>query len=157
MHKSIKNVVLAALVLLMLSIGTCVSAGALGLGVVADEDTLNVRSGPGTDYSVITALPFGAIVDLEELNNGWYYIRWGNNRGWCAGNRIAQYEYIGRDGYINSPDSNMRSGPSSNARLIEVFGQGARIKVVGRSLGWYYVASGNTGEYGWVYGGYVSF
>ena len=49
--------------------------------------SLNVRSGAGTSYSVITKLPKGTVVDvLESASNGWKNIKTSNGTtGWVSG------------------------------------------------------------------------
>lgn len=47
-------------------------------GTITTKDT-NVRSGPGTKYSIIVKLPKGAAIQAFEEKNGWYRIgdgRW---------------------------------------------------------------------------------
>lgn len=39
--------------------------------VVTAKIGLNVRSGPGTNYSVVTAYPYGTRVTIYEIVNGW--------------------------------------------------------------------------------------
>ena len=50
--------------------------------------SLNVRSGAGTSYSVITKLSKGTVVDvLESASNGWKKIKTsGGTTGWASGN-----------------------------------------------------------------------
>ena len=54
-------------------------------------DSLNVRSGAGTSYSVITKLPKGTVVDvLESASNGWKKIKTSNGTiGWVSGSYLA--------------------------------------------------------------------
>lgn len=155
--KSRKLFVVAILFIFTLVVSAVANAGALGGGVVIDEDSLNVRTGPGTEYSIVTSLEFGHLISLEEEHNGWYRVRYGDINGWCAANRIAQYNYVKRHGYINAPDSNMRSGPGSNGELIGVFNDGERVYAVGEAVGWYFVMRSAVEQTGWVYDGYVSF
>ena len=53
--------------------------------------SLNVRSGAGTSYSVITKLPKGTVVDvLESASNGWKKIKTSNGTiGWVSGSYLA--------------------------------------------------------------------
>jgi uncharacterized protein YraI len=62
---------------------------------------LNLRSGPGTNYSIIDRIPAGASVDLEQNNGG----------GW------VQIYYDGNYGYVFSKylRSNSRSVQNGNA------------------------------------------
>ena len=156
--KLIKSSILGALFFVVMLIASAIaSAGALGGGVVIDEDSLNIRTGPGTNYNIITSLPFGYIIGIEEEHDGWYRVSDGRLNGWCAANRIVQYNYVKRHGYINAPDSNMRSGPGSNGELLGVFNNGERVYAIGEANGWYFVMRSAAEQEGWVYGGYVSF
>jgi cell wall-associated NlpC family hydrolase len=66
--------------------------------------SLNVRSGAGTSYSVITKLPKGTVVDvLESASNGWKKIKTSNGTiGWVSGSYLA-------NGVVEQP-----STPSTN-------------------------------------------
>ena len=54
-------------------------------------DSLNVRKGAGTSYSVITKLSKGTVVDvLESASNGWKKIKTSNGTiGWVSGSYLA--------------------------------------------------------------------
>ena len=54
-------------------------------------DSLNVRKGAGTSYSVITKLSNGTVVDvLESASNGWKKIKTSNGTiGWVSGSYLA--------------------------------------------------------------------
>ena len=66
--------------------------------------SLNVRSGTGTSYSVITKLSKGTVVDvLESASNGWKKIKTSNGTiGWVSGSYLA-------NGVVEQP-----STPSTN-------------------------------------------
>lgn len=66
--------------------------------------SLNVRSGAGTSYSVITKLSKGTVVDvLESASNGWKKIKTSNGTiGWVSGSYLA-------NGVVEQP-----STPSTN-------------------------------------------
>ena len=67
-------------------------------------DSLNVRKGAGTSYSVITKLSNGTVVDvLESASNGWKKIKTSNGTiGWVSGSYLA-------NGVVEQP-----STPSTN-------------------------------------------
>ena len=55
-------------------------------GIVVDSTPLNVRQGPGTNYEIITSLPYGTYVEVIErinrgeydwgfIGNGWIYMK----------------------------------------------------------------------------------
>lgn len=48
----------------------------IGYGLVqADGSTLNVRSGPGTNYDKVATLSDNAVVTIVGIDNGWYKIK----------------------------------------------------------------------------------
>ncbi len=69
-------------------------SGALPVGtpLVPNAD-LNLRSGPSTSNSIITVMPLGVPVLLQQSNatNGFYNVKYGSTIGWASGaflNRI---------------------------------------------------------------------
>ena len=58
---------------------------AIGYGKVsAGGSTLNMRSGAGTSYGVVSSLPDGTIVEIVGINNGWYKIQYGGKTGYVS-------------------------------------------------------------------------
>jgi hypothetical protein len=66
--------------------GTEGAARTAPAGIVSVNGSLvNVRMGPGTDYSVLASLPRGTEVDLVDIRNGWAMIRLSSGEeGWMA-------------------------------------------------------------------------
>ena len=59
---------------------TCESAEQVGQ--VTAEPSLNVRSGPGTTYSIISSLTYGRrVVILDDSTDGWYQVLFSNGSG----------------------------------------------------------------------------
>jgi len=51
-----------------------------------NASALNLRTGPSTSYSVITAMPDGSVVTINQgPSNGWYNVTYGGDTGWCYG------------------------------------------------------------------------
>ncbi|MGN0584075.1 MAG: SH3 domain-containing protein [Ruminococcus sp.] len=46
--------------------------------------SLNMRSGPGTGYSIVTKIPNGAVVTVTETGAGWAKLTYGNYSGYCS-------------------------------------------------------------------------
>ena len=57
-------------------------------GVVVNTDSLNVRAGYGTSYSIIGTLPKGAKVEIVESKNNWYKIKYNCVYGCVSGSYI---------------------------------------------------------------------
>ena len=56
--------------------------GAEQVGLVTAEPSLNVRSGPGTTYSIISSLKYGQrVVILDDGTPGWYQVLFSNASG----------------------------------------------------------------------------
>ncbi len=58
--------------------------------VIVSATTLNIRSGPSTDYGKLGTLSAGAKVTVLEEKNGWYKIDYNGQEGWIS----ASYTYI---------------------------------------------------------------
>jgi hypothetical protein len=56
-----------------------------GLGTAAVTTDVNMRAGPGLDYSVITSIRQGTVVQLTgEIIEGWTQIIYNGRRGWVS-------------------------------------------------------------------------
>ncbi len=60
----------------------------INTGVVVNTDSLNVRAGYGTGYSIIGTLPKGAKVEIVESKNNWYKIKYNGVYGCVSGSYI---------------------------------------------------------------------
>lgn len=61
----------------------------LGNGYVT-ATSLNVRSGAGTNFSIIGSLLYNTKVTLLEKSGDWYKIQYGNTTGWVMGTYIRK-------------------------------------------------------------------
>ena len=56
-----------------------------GIGTAAVTTDVNMRAGPGLDYSIITSLREGTVVTLTgEIIEGWTQVIYNNRRGWVS-------------------------------------------------------------------------
>ena len=55
-----------------------------------DGDPLNMRSGAGSDYSVVTTVPNGTRLIISEQKDGWGFTLFGNYSGWVSMNYIVK-------------------------------------------------------------------
>ena len=131
--------------------------------------SLNVRSGAGTSYSVITKLSKGTVVDvLESASNGWKKIKTsGGTTGWVSGeylttgsagnsstnNSTSQTSYKAT---VNTDSLNMRKGAGTSYSVITKLSKGTVVDVLeSASNGWKKVKTSN-GTTGWVSGSYLT-
>lgn len=62
----------------------------LGRGAVnTDSSTLNLRSTPGTDGSVLTAIPGGTVLQLDGVTGGWYLVTYNGCTGYVSSDFIT--------------------------------------------------------------------
>lgn len=123
---------------------TVVSSGAFSIGdtVYVTSDTLNVRSGPGTGYSVIDIITYGTnglIIDGPVTANGyvWYEIEYvgGTYAGWVASDFLALENtgsgiFIGSIVYVTSDFLNVRSGPGTGYSIESTLSYGTEAYVI---------------------------
>ena len=126
------------------------------------REKLNIRSGAGTQYSVITTVAKGTKVEKISQSNGWAKVRLSNKKiGYCNAaylqeNKIQANEVVAQSSaktyYVDNTDSlNVRTGPSTSYSIYKKMRKGESVKVMERrSDGWskismdgkcYYVSS----------------
>lgn len=146
-------------------------------GKITVSSRLNIRSGAGTNHSVIGKANNGEIVELLESSNGWYKIKLQNGTiGWGS----SQYIVETTDSSNNSSSNNTQKPPTStpvqgkrgkikaNPRLNIRSGAGTTYSVIGTanngdivdlleksSNGWYKIKLQN-GTIGWGSGDYIT-
>ena len=80
---SIVMSVAAASVVMTTGIGYAAERG------VVTADSLNIRSGPSTSYSIKAKVTKGTVVNLGKKSNGWYEVSLANGvSGWASGSYI---------------------------------------------------------------------
>ena len=131
--------------------------------------SLNVRSGTGTSYSVITKLSKGTVVDvIESASNGWKKVKTSNGTtGWVSGeylttgsagnsstnNSTSQTSYKAT---VTADSLNVRKGAGTSYSVITKLSKGTVVDVLeSASNGWKKIKTSN-GTIGWVSGSYLA-
>ena len=70
-----------------------------GKVAIINADALNVRSGAGTSYSIVTTVRYGSKLPIISYTNGWYNVKVGNTTGYISGD------------YVTISDENQSSNP----------------------------------------------
>lgn len=85
-------------------------------GKVTSTVSLNVRSGPGTSYSIIGKLNGGDIVELKAKSSGWYKVKLSNGTtGWVSASYISETNEGTKDNSSSSSNQNSQSNSNSNS------------------------------------------
>ncbi len=128
-----------------------------------DEDSCNIREGPGQDRNVKFQLSKGTKVTVTAMDNQWCKIKTANGQvGWIAGWVIdfsppgtefirtieGQQEEV-KIGWVARPSINLRSGPGQNYPRVGTLVLSTQVIIVGLKGDWYKVAMDNH-EIGWV-------
>lgn len=171
---SVKNIIVPILAAVLLLFSLTVNAAELSVseqsvsanvyagasGYVNDSE-INLRSGAGTSYSVVTVMSYKTEFTFDDgtLYNGeWYKITLSNGtKGYIY------YEYASVNdnntalgtGYINASNVNMRSGAGTGYSVIKTLDYGIKLTAFSKSGDWYYVELEN-GTKGYVYADYVT-
>ena len=112
----------------------------LGYGVV-DLSALNVRIGPGTDYTKIKEISQGTRYAYYEVVNEW--VRIGD--GWVS----TEYFYVegttaedATTGTITTNDLNVRTGPDTSFQRISRYMEDDSVEILAIVNGWGYTEEG---------------
>ena len=146
------------------STGTATS----GKGIVT-ASTLNIRSGAGTNYSVVTKAYKNDKVDLLETKSGWYKVKLSNGKtGWASGEYISKVNdsnnsgndsstgtVISGKGIVTASTLNVRSGAGTNYSVVTKAYKNDKVDLLETKSGWYKVKLSN-GKTGWASGEYIS-
>ena len=121
-------------------------------------DYVNVRSGPGLNYNVITMMNWGDRVEVLGNTEEWYNILLSDgSKGWVYGNyivvnqtNVAAQEPAKVYGTISANSVNIRSGPGLNYNVITMMNWGDRVEILGNTEEWYNILLSDGSE-GWVF------
>ena len=142
--------------------------GAFGTGSVKGIN-VNVRSGPGTGYSVLGSVSTGQSFSVTGVSGGWYKISYNGATGYISSDYLsiggstdpasaapapqAQTAAQGT-GVITGSYVRMRSGPSTGYSILGTYNSGVKMTITGQSGDWY--AVDHNGTSGYVYKQYLS-
>jgi uncharacterized protein YraI len=130
---------------------------------------LNMRSGPGTGYSIVKTIPKGTAVEIIGTSGSWKKVVYGAYSGWCMGSYLAATsapvaEQPAPAPVVTAPSEktymkttanlNMRSGAGTGYGIIKVIPKGTTVEVTGSSSYWKNVTY--AGITGWCSGNYLT-
>jgi uncharacterized protein YgiM (DUF1202 family) len=142
-----------------------------GTGTIT-ASSLNIRSGAGTGYQVVTTAYKGQNVTILESQGGWYKVSLSNGTiGWASGSYVSKGSQAlatstpapstststpaSGTGTITASSLNIRSGAGTGYQVITTAYKGQTVTLLESQSGWYKVRLSN-GTIGWASGSYVS-
>lgn len=124
---------------------------------IVNTDVLNVRSEPNTQSEIITVLPNGKFVTVQEEREGWYKIVHNGTIGYVKKEFLSNADQPlvkgitvqgGNSYYVATPTLKVRGGAGTNTAIIGSLTNGAQVQVVETVGTWYKIRYGS--GYGYV-------
>lgn len=128
-----------------------IPAGSAGRYAESTQYVINIRSGPGTNYSVIGQIRPGTLYPIVGDSGNWWAITYGDQIGYVFKSLIT----VSESGPSASPTGqsieaywivNVRTGPGTNYDVIGQIRHGTLYPVIGESGDWWIINfNGQTG------------
>ena len=107
---------------------------------------LNMRQNKNTNSKVITIIPKGADVNILDFDGYWYKLEYNGKEGYSYKKFIKEYKTQDANFNLNlkvtvdkGSNLNIRSGPSTNYKIIGKATNGQILKTTGKVGSWYKV------------------
>ena len=132
----------AAMFISVIAIPASAASMAYGAATVT-ASVLNIRSGPGTDYSRVGFVTRNSrLVVLEKTTNTWYKINYNGTEGYVHSGYlkdVLKAENFSATGTLIADTVRVRSGPSTDTSILTTVSKGTVVPVIGINNGWYKV------------------
>ncbi|HID96763.1 MAG TPA: peptide-binding protein [Thermodesulfobacteriaceae bacterium] len=133
--------------LLVLLITASAHGTSLAEMVSIDRTVVNMRSGPGKQYSVTWHLPKGYPLKVIKKKRKWIKVRdFEDYTGWVYRPLVNRKPHL----IVKAERANMRSGPGKSFHVIDTVDFGTIFKTLRHKGGWVKVMR-EDGTTGWVY------
>lgn len=112
---------------------------------------VNIRSGPGTEHSVLWQAEANYPVEVLEKKNGWVRFRdFEGYEGWVSEKLMGRTPSV----VVKNPKANVRSGPGTQHSVVFTSEKGVPFRVLGRQDAWIRVRHAD-GDEGWLHSSLV--
>lgn len=112
---------------------------------VITGDSVNFRSGAGTNYSSIGKLNKGDKIEYLGESGSWVKARYSGKTGYVYGSYVGEYTSTNTK-YVTATTLNVRSGAGTNYSIIGSLSKGTKVEVISTTNGWSKIKyNGSTG------------
>ena len=151
-----------------LAVGGSASSKAVN-ATVTGGSAINVRSGPGTDYSRVTMVAEGKRVAILDRDGNWYRVSFDGTTGYILSDYVAADgsgtpakttpaktvdTSVGNATVSGGDTINVRSGPGTNYSRVARVSQGKRVTLLAKADDWLKVSFDSTT--GYILGDYLT-
>jgi uncharacterized protein YgiM (DUF1202 family) len=163
--------VLLVLAALAFSLVAPALAQGIGSGQITNASRVNLRSGPGAGYPVVTILFNGQLLTVlgRNVDNSWVQVQLiGGTTGWVNARYVATSVPVGNlnvnaqtgsnSAFVTSSFLNLRAGPGANFQDLGTIGFGQALNLIGRNAdnSWVQVNIPGGAQGAWVSARYIS-
>ncbi len=139
--KQPKTLITFLAVLIFISITTFATVALANQSTIkVDANVVNIRTGPGLSYDIMTQVVGGEKINVISEENEWYKIRLSNDQiGWVASWLIANTEISAasnKTGTIIGESVNIRSEGNTEATILGKATKGTELTVLFQQNGW---------------------
>ena len=146
---------IAAAAICCCTLATAAAADCIGGASTTTE--VNLRSGAGTDNSIIFTASTGTPMIVEsKAADGWYRVYVNGTWGYMSADylSIADTMDVSASGWVNGTGVRMRSAAGTDSQILRVTSYGESVEVTGVAGNWYRVNAG--GMTGYIRSDYVA-
>lgn len=104
-------------------------------GSVKGSD-VRMRSGPGTNYSILGTYQNGTPLTVTGTENGWSKVTIGGMSGYIRSDYVSGGGADSKAGYIKGTDVRLRSGAGTNYSILGTYNNGTPLTITGTSGNW---------------------
>ncbi|WP_312653792.1 SH3 domain-containing protein [Proteiniclasticum sp.] len=97
--------------------------------------SLNMRTGPGTGYSIILVIPKGASVSVTGYSGVWVKVTYSGKNGYCHTDYLKD-QAVTTEVRFTTANLNMRTGPGTGYAILLVIPKGSEVRVISTADGW---------------------
>lgn len=127
---------------------------------IVNVDFLNLRTGPSTNYDILTSIPKGTEVELIPKSEEWSVVNYNGQVGYALNIYLSENKSDGSNNesvtlkVVNTDKLNFRKGPSTSFEIIQVIKKGSKVQYISEENGWTKIKYNN--NEGYVYTKYIS-
>lgn len=135
------------------ALSCCMLAGVAAadcIGGAATTTGVNLRTGAGTDNSIIFTAPEGTKMIVESGPvDGWCKVYVNGSWGYMSADYIAMYATmdVTATGYVDGTEVRMRSAATTDSSIVRVTSDGEQVEITGVANNWYRVNAGGVSGY----------